>query len=134
MDIIKTIFNLSPDDEVKSYQVDEDIYEWREKEYHDEWYHHLIKATKLAIEELPPKQKIYVKKYYYENLTLEEIAEIDHCSSTNVCRQLIAAEKRLRNILRFAHPNLIDLPIEFPTPVKHDNKQDSYTLHYEDDE
>lgn len=44
-----------------------------------------IEKQKLykAINSLPPKQKYRIEKYYFDNLTQQEIATIENCSNTS---------------------------------------------------
>ena len=54
-----------------------------------------------AISELPEVQKRRIKKYFFEDLTLQEIADIEGCSVKNVYKSIELAKEKLKNLLKF---------------------------------
>ena len=53
-----------------------------------------------AISTLPEAQKRRLKLYYFEDLTLQEIADIEGCSVKNVYKSIELAKEKLKNILK----------------------------------
>lgn len=60
-----------------------------------------IEKQKLykAINSLPPKQKYRIEKYYFDNLTQQEIATIENCSIRAIQYSMKNALKNLKNFL-----------------------------------
>lgn len=54
-----------------------------------------------AIEELPERERLAISLYYYEDLTLKEIAGVLGVSTSRVCQLNTAAILKLRAVLRF---------------------------------
>ena len=54
-----------------------------------------------AISKLPEVQKRRLKLYYFEDLTLQEIANIEGCSVKNVYKSIELAKEKLKNLLKF---------------------------------
>lgn len=52
-----------------------------------------------AINSLPPKQKYRIEKYYFDNLTQQEIATIENCSIRAIQYSMKNALKNLKNFL-----------------------------------
>ncbi len=59
-----------------------------------------IAAVRDAIAELPPKQRTVLALYYYEELTLNQIAEILHLTESRISQIRSQALKRLREELK----------------------------------
>ena len=53
-----------------------------------------------AISELPETQRRRLCLYYFEGLTYEQIGELEGCTFQAVAKSIVAAEKRLKNILK----------------------------------
>ena len=53
-----------------------------------------------AISTLPEAQKRRIKMYYFEDLTLQEIASIEGCSVKNVYKSIELAKEKIKNILK----------------------------------
>lgn len=60
----------------------------------------LIYELKEALNKLSETQKRRIKLYYFENKTLKEIAEIEHCSITSVKENIDSAINKLKKILK----------------------------------
>jgi len=56
---------------------------------------------KKAIECLSDTQKRRVKMYYFEDMTLKQIAEIEHCSIMSVKESIDTSIMKLKKILKF---------------------------------
>ena len=54
-----------------------------------------------AISKLPKVQKRRLKLYYFEDLTLQKIADIEGCSVKNVYKSIELAKEKLKNLLKF---------------------------------
>ena len=77
----------------------------------DPAYRHLINAFRIAVRnELTEQQRTYIMAYYYDRLTMEEIAEQFTVNKSTVSRTIKRAEQRLQRVLRYAHPRLLDHP------------------------
>lgn len=75
----------------------------------DPFHHHLINAFRVAVrDELTERQRTYIMAYYYERLTMEEIAEKFAVNKSTVCRTINRAKKQLEAVLRYAIPSLLD--------------------------
>ena len=59
-----------------------------------------VETLKEAINELPITQKRRLKKYYFENKTLEDIAKDEHCSKVAVKYSIDCAISNLRKKLK----------------------------------
>lgn len=53
-----------------------------------------------AIQQLSEIEKRRIKMYYFEDLTLQEIASIEGCSVKNVYKSIELAKEKLKNILK----------------------------------
>ena len=53
----------------------------------------------IAISHLPDKQKERIHKYFFENLTLRKIAQLENCSIRAIQYSMECALKNLRNFL-----------------------------------
>ena len=53
-----------------------------------------------AMSKLSVVQKRRIKMYYFEDLTLQEIADIEGCSVKNVYKSIELAKEKLKNILK----------------------------------
>lgn len=53
----------------------------------------------IAISQLPDKQKDRIHKYFFENLTLREIARLENCSIRAIQYSMECALKNLKNFL-----------------------------------
>lgn len=80
------IFNKSKD----KYKILEDDY-IKEVEHQE---------LRKVIDELSNIQKRRIKMYYFEDLTLQEIADIEGCSVKNVYKSIELAKEKLKNILK----------------------------------
>lgn len=60
------------------------------------------KVLRKAIEDLPPKEKLVVALYYYEELTLKEITQVLQLSEARISQLHTQAVIRLKNRLRTA--------------------------------
>ena len=58
------------------------------------------KYIQLALDELPPKQKMVFTLKYYEELKIKEIAEMMQCSEGAVKRYLFVATHKMRDKLK----------------------------------
>lgn len=77
----------------------------------DPTYKHLMNAFRVAIRnELTEQQRTYLMAYYYERLTMEEIARQFSVNKATVSRTIKRAEQRLELVLRYAHPHLLNHP------------------------
>lgn len=77
----------------------------------DPAYRHLMNAFRVAArDELTEQQRTYIMAYYYNRLTMEEIAEQFGVNKSTVSRTIKRAEQRLQRVLRYAHPRLLDHP------------------------
>ncbi len=84
---------------------------WREGESDDLFHEHLLNALRVAIvEELTEQQHAYIVVYYYDQNTLEEIAKKFSVNKSTVSRTISAAKKRLKHVLRYASPRLLNAP------------------------
>lgn len=59
-----------------------------------------IETLRGAINELPITQKRRLKKYYFENKTLEDISKDEHCSKVAVKYSIDCAISNLRKKLK----------------------------------
>lgn len=82
---------------------------WRNDPNSDDLFHqHLLNAFRVAItEELTEQQRTYIIAYYYERLTMDEIAERFAVNKSTVSRTINRARKRLERVLRYASPSLL---------------------------
>ena len=92
------------------YELAQDQYAfelWKNQgDDNDPAYRHLMNAFRVAArDELTEQQRTYIMAYYYNRLTMEEIAE-----QSTVSRTIKRAEQRLQRVLRYAHPRLLDHP------------------------
>ncbi len=60
----------------------------------------MVDELKLAIETLTDTQKKRIKMYYFEDLTLQKIANIEGCSIKNVHKSIEQAKEKLKEILK----------------------------------
>lgn len=95
------------------YELAQDQYAydlWNEQNNDGDLFHrHLINAFRIAIrDELTERQRTYIMAYYYDHLTMEEIAEKFAVNTSTVCRVISRAKKRLEHVLRYASPSLLD--------------------------
>lgn len=75
----------------------------------DPAYKHLKNAFRVAIRnELTEQQRTYIMSYYYDSLTMEEIARQFSVNKSTVSRTIRRAEQRLERVLRYAHPRLLN--------------------------
>lgn len=83
---------------------------WSEQNNDGDIFHrHLINAFRVAVrDELTEQQRTYIVAYYYDRLTMEEIAEKFAVNKSTVCRTISRAKKRLERVLRYASPSLLD--------------------------
>lgn len=56
-------------------------------------------AVHTAIKRLPKVQGEHLRLYYFNDMTLEKIAEQEKCSVQAVSKSILAAEKNLINFL-----------------------------------
>ena len=59
-----------------------------------------IQELHRAIAELPEVQRRRIVLYYFEEMTYEQIARKEHCSFQAVAKSIVAAEKRIKKILK----------------------------------
>lgn len=57
---------------------------------------------KQAIDQLPPKEKLVLSLYYYEELTMKEAGRVMELTESRVCQLHSQAVLRLRSIVKFA--------------------------------
>lgn len=77
----------------------------------DPYYRHLMNAFRVAVHnELTEQQRTYIMAYYYNRLTMKEIAKQFAVNKATVSRTIKRAEQRLQRALRYAHPRLLDHP------------------------
>jgi RNA polymerase sigma factor for flagellar operon FliA len=57
---------------------------------------------KQAIEQLPPKEKLVLSLYYYEELTMKEAGRVMDLTESRVCQLHAQAVLRLRGMVKFA--------------------------------
>ena len=83
---------------------------WRDSDSNGDIFHnHLMNAFRVALrDELTEQQRTYVVAYYYERLTMEEIADRFSVNKSTVCRTISRAMKRLERVLRYASPLFLD--------------------------
>lgn len=60
----------------------------------------MMDDLKLAINTLTDTQKRRIKMYYFEDLTLKEIADIEGCSIKNIHKSIEQAKEKLKEILK----------------------------------
>lgn len=53
-----------------------------------------------AISKLSDTQKRRIKMYYFENMTLQEIADIEGCSAKNIFKSIETAKEKLKKYLK----------------------------------
>lgn len=71
----------------------------------------LAKAlTKIIETELTDTQRLYVVKYYYDGLTMEEIGELYGRHRSTVSRVIKSARHRMYRHLKYTNPDLLDAP------------------------
>lgn len=77
--------------------------QWLEADMNpDDDYSRLKRMLHKAIQEnLKPKAREYLTAYYFQNLTMEEIAEMHGVNKSTVSRSIKFAEQRLRNVLQY---------------------------------
>ena len=97
------------------YELAQDQYAfelWKNQgDDNDPAYRHLMNAFRVAArDELTEQQRTYIMAYYYNRLTMEEIAEQFGVNKSTVSRTIKRAEQRLQRVLRYAHPRLLDHP------------------------
>jgi RNA polymerase sigma factor FliA len=57
---------------------------------------------KQAIDQLPPKEKLVLSLYYYEELTMKEAGRVMDLTESRVCQLHAQAVMRLRGMVKFA--------------------------------
>jgi len=57
---------------------------------------------KQAIDQLPPREKLVLSLYYYEELTMKEAGRVMELTESRVCQLHAQAVLRLRSIVKFA--------------------------------
>lgn len=60
----------------------------------------MVDNLRIAIDSLTNTQKRRIKMYYFEDLTLQEIAKIEGCSIKNVHKSIEQAKEKLKEILK----------------------------------
>lgn len=82
--------------------------EWDANEADVDFVSHTKKAAAVAFErELSEKQKQYYAAYYFDGLSMAEIANIYCVNKATVSRTITRANKKLRTILRYSAPHLM---------------------------
>lgn len=83
---------------------------WKNQDNNDDPFHrHLVNAFRIALrDELTKQQRTYITAYYYEGLTMEEIAEKFSVNKSTVSRTIKRAKNRLERVLRYASPTLLN--------------------------
>lgn len=67
----------------------------------------LLRTLRYAVEgELTEKQKICVRKYYFDNLSQKKIAEELGITEATVSRHLKKARQRLGRVIAYSRPDL----------------------------
>lgn len=74
---------------------------WAEQT-NEERLNRLKKALPIALENLTAKQKKYLRCYFYDELTVTEIAELYNIAPSTVSRTIARGKKKLKTILQFA--------------------------------
>lgn len=70
-------------------------------------YDRMKSTVAMAIrEELSPKQQEYLTMYYFDKLTMDEIAKVYGVNKSTVCRTINRAENRIAKVMRYAFPRL----------------------------
>lgn len=64
-------------------------------EYNDD-----ILNLKIAIDKLPETQKRRIKMYYFDNLSLEQIAQIEECSFQAISKSILIGVTKLKKNLK----------------------------------
>lgn len=59
-----------------------------------------VERLHRAIKNLPEIQRRRIWLYYFEDMTYEQIASKEHCSFQAVAKSIMAAEKRIKKILK----------------------------------
>lgn len=62
----------------------------------------LQKALPIALENLSAKQQLYLRSYFYDNLTVTETAKLYNIAPSTVSRTIARGKKKLKTILQFA--------------------------------
>lgn len=69
---------------------------------------HTIKLLKYAINtELTETQRDYCRLYYYEGMTMEEIAVLRERNKSTVSRTIKRARNRLRKVIKYTNPKYL---------------------------
>lgn len=102
---------------------------WRnESDGADIFHTHLLNAFRVAIrDELTEIQRTYIMAYYYERLTMEEVAERFSVNKSTVSRTISQAKKRLERVLRYASPFLLDKG--YRMSIRTSNRRKGKALH-----
>ena len=60
------------------------------------------KLPKAILNELTPRQRKLLQMYYFDGLTMREIAEIENVNQSTVSRTLARGRDRLQRVLEYA--------------------------------
>lgn len=59
--------------------------------------------------ELSETQRRYFTEYYFEGLTMDEIADIHGVNKSSISRTITRAKERMKRVLKYVDPNLFRL-------------------------
>lgn len=68
--------------------------------------------------ELSEKQRRYFSQYYFEGLTMQEIADINNVNKSTVSRTVKRARAKLERVLKYTDPKLMRLFEKADAPKK----------------
>ncbi|HQF84970.1 MAG TPA: sigma-70 family RNA polymerase sigma factor, partial [Smithellaceae bacterium] len=57
---------------------------------------------KQAIDQLPPKEKLVLSLYYFEEMTMKEAGRVMELTESRICQLHAQAVLRLRSMVKFA--------------------------------
>ena len=103
---------IGPEVKKTAYEIESDkaaLRQWitRDTNVPDLEYDRMKRTVALAIrEELSPTQQEYLTMYYYDKLTMDEIAKVKGVNKSTVCRTINRAENRIAKVMRYAFPQL----------------------------
>lgn len=87
---IGKLIEILPDNQIWAEQTNE------------ERLNRLKKALPFALESLPAKQQLYLRSYFYDELTITETAKLYNVAPSTVSRTIARGKKKLKTILQFA--------------------------------
>ena len=71
------------------------------------WQNILKSMWSILLEELSPKEAIYLKAYVIEHMTMTHIAKMYKVSQPTVSRSIGNSKNKINNILKYIHYTLV---------------------------